>query len=151
MHGFAFHDLWLFARYARKHPANKQPSSSGGLFCFPFFLSPSPALALSYWCTPLDRSFWDRGQRFLREYERATSCNQAVSVTTQVQGNGKLPLKIPPDHSLEVEIPDELRMCVCACVCGCLLPGKRLVSCCRHSPGHTTSHKIKTRRQLKLS
>lgn len=39
---------------------------------------------------------------FLRKYERATSCNHPVSMTTRVQRSGELPLKMPPDHSLEV-------------------------------------------------
>lgn len=37
-------------------------------------------------------------------------------MATRVSGNGKLPLKMPPDHSSEVENPDELWMCVCVCV-----------------------------------
>lgn len=77
----------------------------------------------SCWCARLDRSFWDRGQRFLRKYERATSCNQAVSVTTRVQRNSELPLKMPPDHSSEVEwwwavgVCEWVSMCMCVSVC----------------------------------
>lgn len=76
-------------------------------------------LFFTYWRARLDRSF-GTSQRFLRKYERATSCNQAVSVTTRVQRNSELPLKMPPDHSSEEDSQRAVDVCVCIRVCVCL-------------------------------
>lgn len=84
----------------------------------------------------------------LREYERATSCNQAVLVTTRVQRNSELPLKMSPDHFLQVDSWGAVDACVIH------RPREKTGqanSCYRYISGCATTHRREMRRQLELT
>lgn len=128
MHGFAFNESWLFARYPENTQLARRLQAGGRLSS----LSPPLSLVLVRSAGQIILGLW------AKIFEGIWEVNLLQSGSVGGQSSARrrqLPLKMPPDRALEVES----WWTVCACVCVSKAHEKDWRA--KHLPGCTAAHR----------